>query len=69
MTTETITWYSVAERLPDDEQTVLIALEGDSEPVWLGFHTWDAWYLVSGARSGRVTHWADMPGGPKACSA
>ncbi|WP_119154182.1 DUF551 domain-containing protein [Caldimonas tepidiphila] len=66
MTTETITWHPVAERLPDDDTTVLLAVECDDEPTWPGFHSEGGWYYVSGARvAARVTHWADMPGGPK----
>lgn len=58
-------WIPVAERLPDDEITVLIALKHDDEPVWLGFHDESGWYSVDATPlRDRVTHWKPMPEGP-----
>lgn len=66
MTTETITWHAAKLVLPDDGTTVLMAIRGDSEPVWLGWHDGHAWVDAStgGAIDDQVTHWAHMPGGP-----
>lgn len=38
MTTETLTWTPVTERLPDDDETVLICTDACGESVWLGHH-------------------------------
>jgi len=66
MLTETITWHPVAERLPDSDITVMLAIEGVSEPTWPGFWDGRAWRYVSGGIvAGRVTDWADMPAGPQ----
>lgn len=56
-------WIPVAERLPDDEQCVLIAME-DGE-VWTGFVDGDQWRYVSADPVGsKVTHWAEFPAPP-----
>ena len=69
MTPETITWIPVTERLPDEDETVLIYAPTSDEPVWLGFmsvytgHWYDAddgYRMTSRA----VTHWAAIPKGP-----
>jgi Protein of unknown function (DUF551) len=59
-------WIPVAERLPDDDITVMIALDGD-EPVWMGWHdSADGWYSVDATPlRQRVTHWMPMPEGPR----
>ncbi|MGL4649998.1 MAG: DUF551 domain-containing protein, partial [Caldilineaceae bacterium] len=64
MTTATITWIPVAERLPDDGITVLIALsDGDVLSAWLDGDTqW--WVEYYGSIVGEVTHWADLPAAP-----
>lgn len=64
---EGIQWRAVADELPDADETVLVSLRDPGEPVWLGFLDVDGWYLVDGAPVfDQVTHWATMPGGPKA---
>lgn len=64
---EQIRWRAVAEARPDADETVLVCLRDHDEPVWLGFLDVDGWYLVDGAPVfDQVTHWAQMPGGPKA---
>lgn len=57
-------WISTKDRLPDDEQTVLIAL-ADGE-VWTGFHDGDdGWRFVSADKVGSpVTHWMSFPEPP-----
>jgi hypothetical protein len=59
---ETLTWTPVAERLPDDDTTVLICTTGTAEPVWIGWLIDGCWYESEGARV-EVTHWAEMPRG------
>lgn len=57
-------WTPVAESLPDDDTTVLIACKGN-EPVWLGYHDVADWYNTEGEPiTSLVTHWQDMPEGP-----
>lgn len=59
-------WISVADKLPDDDMTVLIA---DTEnDVTLGFHDGDSgWrYCSAGLVGDPVTHWAEIPDPPNA---
>jgi hypothetical protein len=61
-----VTWIPAADRLPDDELTVLIALKDSDEPVWLGYHDADGWYSADGMpQKENVTHWAPMPEAPR----
>jgi hypothetical protein len=62
MTTELLTWTPVAERLPDDDTTVLICTTDTAEPVWLGYRDGDDWRDSEGDAVA-VTHWAAMPVG------
>ena len=60
-------WHSAKTELPDDEQTVLIALS-DGE-VWTGFMDAGDWRFVSAelvdqGEGTKVTHWADFPAPP-----
>lgn len=61
---EQITWVS-AEHLPDVDETVLVTLLGDDEPVWLGFFDGTDWVdaTTGGGFMGNVTAWAAMPRG------
>ena len=63
MTTETLTWIPVAERLPDDEINVLICTTGTAEPVWIGYRDGDVWRDTEGDEVD-VVAWAAMPAGP-----
>jgi hypothetical protein len=57
-------WTDANEELPDDEMTVLVALE-DGE-VWTGFHENEEWHYVSGETIPcEVLHWANFPMPPK----
>jgi len=59
-----VTWTPTTERLPDDDQCVLIAME-DGE-VWTGYHSDGQWFYVSADPVGSpVTHWMDFPEAPK----
>lgn len=62
MTTETLTWIPVAERLPDDGISVLICTTGTAEPVWVGYLDGGEWRDTDGTLVA-VTHWAEMPAG------
>jgi hypothetical protein len=64
MITTAINWISVADQLPDDDMTVLVAdVEND---VWMGFHDGDSgWRYANATLVGDpVTHWAELPDGP-----
>jgi hypothetical protein len=64
---ETITWYSVHDSMPDDDQTVMIRIPSPAEPTWIGFHdSNDGWHYIEGMKINyAVTHWAELPEGPK----
>lgn len=61
--TEEITWHAVADKMPDDDETVLIVLaDGD---VCSGWHDGDnGWRDIGAFQCATVTHWATMPKGP-----
>lgn len=63
ITQELIRWVPVTDTLPDDETTVLVFMPTADEPVGLGCHSDDRWWVTEGG-SPAVTHWADMPAGP-----
>lgn len=65
-----MSWVSASERLPDDDQTVLIAM--DDGEVWTGYLEADhQWRYVSSEpiTSARITHWMDFPEPPPADAA
>lgn len=57
-------WISVDERLPDDDQTVLIAM--DYGEVWTGYLEGGQWRYVSGEpiSFAHITHWMELPAHP-----
>ena len=61
-------WIACADRLPDDDLTVLVFLPGASEPVWLGFYSNEYWYHFDSdlleSEKMAVTHWMPLPQGP-----
>ena len=60
-----IQWVPAADVVPDDETTVLIAL--DDGEVWTGFKDGDDWRYVSADKvEATVTHWAHFPEPPEA---
>ncbi len=62
-TTSSITWVDATLELPDDDTTVLLALE-DGE-VWTGFRDAGAWcYVTADPVESTVTHWAAFPAPP-----
>jgi hypothetical protein len=58
-------WISVAERLPDDDTLVLLALS--DEEVWPGVRDGDVWRYADATpiESAQVTDWMDLPAAPK----
>lgn len=61
---ENIKWND-AQVLPDDNTTVLLFSPDYDEPVWIGYHEDDKWFVDNGDVIS-VTHWADLPYGPGA---
>lgn len=56
-------WISTDVENPDDDSTVLLALE--TEEVVAGFLNTGVWRDTNAERiRGEVTHWADMPEAP-----
>lgn len=57
---EAVRWTPITERMPDDDTTVLVTLEGQGEPTWLGW--WDGlgWCDVCTGEyfTGQVIAWA-----------
>lgn len=66
MTTETITWNAIADRLPDVDETVLIYSPGWSEPVWMGWWDGECWRADDGwpMHESPACYWAEIPKGP-----
>ena len=61
-----VNWIACEDESPDDEIVVMVALDDDCEPVWLGYHDSNTggWYNTDQMRFGcRVTHWAELPEG------
>lgn len=59
-------WIPITDRLPDDDATVLIAM--DDGEVWTGYLDAGLWRYVSGEpiTFARITHWMDFPEPPHA---
>lgn len=59
-------WIDAAQQLPDNECTVLMAL--DNGEVWCGYHEAGLWHDVSAIDEegfeGRITHWMHLPEPP-----
>lgn len=63
----TITWQDAKITRPDDEITVLVALEDGS--VNVGFLSASLWLYDNGDHIIGVTHWADLPAHPQEITA
>jgi hypothetical protein len=62
-------WITVAERLPEPGRAVLIALKPGAAlvPVWVGWYELAiSGWVDSEGYPARVTHWAQLPEGPRA---
>jgi hypothetical protein len=57
-------WIPVAQRLPDDDTLVMLALNDDD--VWPGYRDGDIWRYVDAMpiTAERVTHWGALPTPP-----
>lgn len=60
-----IAWTACDDELPDDDLIVLVAIDSDSDPVWIGSYDSQEqhWYTPEHATIS-VTHWAEMPESP-----
>lgn len=60
---QSMVWYPVEVDLPDDDETVLVAL--DDGDVGTGFLDGDTWRWVNALRiDQKVTHWMGFPNHP-----
>lgn len=61
-----IDWIATIDRLPDDDEAVLISFaNGD---VWVAFHDDDKWRdLDAMPLDGLPTHWSHFPEPPQCC--
>lgn len=59
-----VEWVDASKHLPDDDMTVLVALEEGE--VWTGFMDAGIWRYVSADEIAEaVTHWAEFPEAPE----
>ena len=56
-------WVSVDDRLPDDDEVVIICT--DKNFVYAGELIGDTWFLDNDSWTATVTHWMPMPEPPK----
>jgi hypothetical protein len=63
--TSSVVWVDAKDKLPDEEITVLLAL--DDGEVWTGFLDSGTWRYVSADMiEERVMYWAEFPAPPNA---
>ena len=68
---EHIVWHPVESVMPDDETAVLVRSTSPWNPVWIGFLICGDWFFDNAMRADeaepdcKVTHWAELPEGPK----
>ena len=55
-------WISVEDELPDEGLSVLV---WDGSDVWCCYLEDGQWRMASGYPAVNITHWSDMPEGPK----
>ncbi|TWU18021.1 DUF551 domain-containing protein [Allorhodopirellula heiligendammensis] len=65
--TEVIRWIDASEQLPDADIDVMVKIDDESVPIWIGHHDGEVWY-VDDSWHEAVTHWAEMPFGPEVAS-
>lgn len=67
---EKINWIATTDDLPDEGVIVLLYTTDVGEPVWPGYfdeatpHGY-VWRSAEGMALDNVTHWAEMPAGPR----
>jgi hypothetical protein len=63
-----VKWIPCADRMPDDETIVLVAIDPSheqyGEPVWLGYHDGDDGWRTAEGLQVPVTHWMELPAAP-----
>jgi hypothetical protein len=67
---EVIDWKCITAEMPDEGITVLLFALGSSEAVWPGYlddstGPTPVWRSAEAGFLENVTHWAEMPQGPK----
>jgi len=64
---EIIEWHDVRYSVPDADETVLLAVAIGAPPyeVYAGYLDDGVWRDCTGVQIAVVTHWAEMPGGPR----
>ena len=64
---EHIVWHPVESVMPNDERVVLIKTDSPVLPAFTGYCFNKSTWLSIGSHSisGNVTHWAELPEGPK----
>ena len=63
-----MTWTAINEDVPDDEQIVIVHVEVQNDPVWIGYKQGQKWYTAEGFRV-FPTHWCELPEPPVLASA
>jgi hypothetical protein len=60
--TSTVHWIPIAERLPEDDRSVMIHNAANEPATWIGWYEEEegTWYEVSGSRI-EVALWAEIP--------
>lgn len=56
-------WISVKERLPEEQQRVIVRCERIGTSV--GWILWGEWMTDIGPSAGKITHWMPLPDPPK----
>ena len=57
-------WLPVEDHLPDDGMIVLVALQNDAVPVWIGSYDYESscWMTPDNLPfRDHISHWADLP--------
>lgn len=64
--------WIAADQLPDSDTTVIICMPDAIEPIWLGYHDGEQWFIVEGTavsdlpdNQGEVTAWRELPELPR----
>lgn len=63
---EIIEWKDATKEQPDDGIVVLVKTPSPGEPVWLAYRDDGQWFTPENmGYAYQITHWADIPAGPK----
>ena len=59
-------WISVKDRLPPENEALIVCINGQVTTAWREGEDWTAWFLVMGfIKSYAPTHWQPLPLPPK----